>query len=795
MPTIPIRLGLLLLAGAAAAAQTAPVTAGSAADLWTRATPTDPATHRHRATNPVRLLLHDQRLIFLSPRRITASDTKWLVPLTGTLTFLLVSDRKNMQDRIHPDTLLQQRSAIASDAGIAALASVPLLLYWRGWHDADGYARDSSVMAARAVIDSLVASEAIRLATRRNRPGQGDGSGDFLNGGVASSSFPSMHASTAWALASVVANRYPGWLTEVGAYGLATAVSMSRITSREHFPSDVLVGSALGWLVGRYVTHAGESTPFRRTTAANTQQARPKEAGRASEGSSYVPLDSWIYNALDRLAALGLIPSQTSGLRPWTRAECLRQLLEADEKQSIGPAGTGVILAALHRELDVEGATSSVMVESVWIRSGAIAGPVLNDSMHFGQTWNNDLGRPFGRGWNSDAGFTARARSGRFFGEAQAEYQRAPGEAPYSGTVRQSVAQLDGVPVEGSTAQTLTSRFRAMEAYVGISVGDFEISVGKQALWWGPTYDSPLSFGSNAEPTKNLKISTQHPFRLPGFLGHLGEIRGEFVIGKLGGQQYTWRPWFNAQKLSFKLTRDLEVGFTRWSIFWGVGHPITVGSFVRNFTSVSSPDGAAGVGRNDPGDRKGGFDFRYRIPGLRNWLTLYSDSYSDDDPSPLAAPRRAAISPGLYLTHVPGIPQLDFRVEAPSTTLMGTDAGGQFIYFNNQYRSGNTNYGDLLGNSVGRDGRAVEGWVAYHLSARDKIELGYRQLKGSTSFLPGGSTQSDGTIKATVRLADGWYSSLMFQYERFWVPLLGGPQRNLSGWLQLTWEPKWQILF
>jgi hypothetical protein len=143
---------------------------------------------------------------------------------------------------------------------------------------------------------------------------------------------------------------------------------------------------------------------------------------------------------------------------------------------------------------------------------------------------------------------------------------------------------------------------------------------------------------------------------------------------------------------------------------------------------------------------------------------------------------------------VPGIPKLDLRVEAPATTPMGWNQGGQFIYYNNQYHSGNTNYGNLLGNPVGRDGRVLQGWSAYHLSARDKIELGYRQFKGSTNFLPGGETQSDATLKASFALGGGWFVSSTFQYERFRVPMLGGPQRNLSGWLQLTWEPKWRIL-
>jgi hypothetical protein len=523
-------------------------------------------------------------------------------------------------------------------------------------------------------------------------------------------------------------------------------------------------------------------------------------------------MDSWIYGALDRLAVFGLIPSQITGLRPWTRAECRRQTLEAEERfqRSLGEytphpmAGDlseiGVevadLLSALHRELDSPGpSASSITLQSVYTRNGVIAGPALNDSFHFGQTWTGDNGRPFGRGWNSYTGFAANAESGRFVAYMSGEYQHAPASDPYPLAVRQAISTMDWIPLQPAVARSDTSRFRAIEAYVGFRLGDLEFTVGKQALWWGPTYDAPLSFSNNAEPTKNLRISTMHPLRL----GLLGEVRGEFIIGKLGGQQYTWRPWFNAQKLSFKLTDNLEMGFTRWSIFWGVGHPITLGSFLRNFTDLNgtpspSPGDQGGMVRNDPGDRKGGFDFRYRIPGLRNWLTLYTDSYSDDDPSPLAAPRRAAINPGIYLTRVPGIPHLDFRVEAPSTTPLGLDTeAGTFIYWNTQYRSGNTNYGQLLGSWVGRDGRAEEAWATYRFSPRNKIEVGFRQLKGSAKFIPGGSTQSDVSLQSSYGLSRDLSADFFVQYEKFYVPLLGPRRNNLSSWIQLTWQPNFQI--
>lgn len=751
-----------------------------------------------------REFLRDQKRIWSSPTKLRERDLKWLLPVAGVASLLFATDERTMRERIRSNATVQDRSGRVADLGLAGLASIPAFLSWYGWRHNDEYAEETAMLSARAVADSLAVVELLKLVTRRERPLQGNGGGRFLQGGLNDSSFPSTHATLVWAMAPVIAERYPGWLTKTAVYGLATAVSLSRVTGQQHFPSDVAIGSALGWAIGHYVAQSARTrSELQVSGAGSMQHATDTNDDKAPAGSSYVPMASWVYPALDRLAALGLIPSQTAGLRPWTREECERQMREADERladladggdSAIAKAASPV-LTALHGEFDGRSQGGpTIVLDSVYMRNGVIAGPALTDSFHFGQTWSNDFGRPFGRGWNSIEGFTARAESGRYFAFVQGEYQHAPGNDSYSLQTRQLIAGLDANPVQAAEPSKSTDRFRAIEAYAGLRVGDFELSIGKESLYWGPTYDAPLSFSNNAEPTKNGKISTVHPIRLPGVLRYLGEIRGEFVMGKLGGQQYTWRPWFNAQKLTFKLTENLEFGFTRWSILWGAGHPITVGSFIRNLTSTTSPGGAAGVGRNDPGDRKAGFDFRYRIPGLRNWLTLYSDTYSDDDPSPLAAPRRAAFSPGLYLTHVPGIARLDFRVEAASTTPYHGDQGGTFIYYNDQYHSGNTNYGYLLGNAVGRDGRAIEGWSRYWFSARSKVEAGYRQSKIGSLFLPGGGTQSDATLKGSFQLATHCFADAAFQYERFWLPVLGGPRRNLSGSLQITWEPKLTLL-
>lgn len=522
---------------------------------------------------------------------------------------------------------------------------------------------------------------------------------------------------------------------------------------------------------------------------------------RAGAGDVTVPMDSWIYPALDRLSAMGFIRSQVSGVRPWTRRECARQVQEAEarfaQREDTAAAAAAPILKALRREFDPDGEDPAVVLESVYTRAGVIAGDYLNDSYHFGQTWRNDMGRPFGRGFNAISGFTARAGSGRFFGYVRGEFQRAPALEPYSTDVSNALAWIDRIPEPPARNTAAVDRMRAVEAYAGVRLRGVRIAAGKQTLFWGPGEQAPLSFSTNAEPTYNVKI-TPDAYRFRGWLRRLGTVRTEFVVGRLGGHRYTSGPWFNAQKVSFKLSEDLEMGFTRWSLLFGESHPITARAVFRNFFSFTSPDSPTRFDRNDPGDRKGGFDFRLRLPGpLRDWLTLYSDSYSDDDPSPLAAPRRAAISPGIWLNRVPWIPKLDLRVESASTQPLGaTDLGGLFNYYNAQYRSGNTNYGYLLGNPVGRDGRALEARATYRLSPRDRIEASYRQQTISSVFLPGGGRQVSGAVAATLQVGESMWASTNLHYERFRIPLLtGGSYRNnWSGWVQLTWQPGRQFL-
>ena len=79
------------------------------------------------------------------------------------------------------------------------------------------------------------------------------------------------------------------------------------------------------------------------------------------------------------------------------------------------------------------------------------------------------------------------------------------------------------------------------------------------------------------------------------------------------------------------------------------------GSVLRNFFANGATYGS-GI---DPGDRKSGFDFRWHLPGIARWITIYSDFYADDEPLPITSFRRSAFNPGIYLSQLPGLRKWD----------------------------------------------------------------------------------------------------------------------------------------
>lgn len=249
----------------------------------------------------------------------------------------------------------------------------------------------------------------------------------------------------------------------------------------------------------------------------------------------------------------------------------------------------------------------------------------------------------------------------------------------------------------------------------------------------------------------------------------------------------------HGEKFSFKPTENFEFGFSRTAVFAGQGlTPLTFDTLLHSYFSTTSGTGPGTTLRNSPGARHGGFDFSYRVPGLRNWLTLYTDSVAHDDVSPISAPRRAAINPGIYLSHLPKLDNLDLRVEAVNTDPpTSRSKSGQFIYFEGFYRDAYTNNRNLMGNWIGREGKGVQAWSTYWLNPMSTIQVSYRNAKVEDDFIPGGETANDFSVQARIRIHSGMELRGGVQYVAWKAPLLAtGLQSNVTSSIEITFWPR-----
>jgi len=190
----------------------------------------------------------------MAPFHMHGRDARYLVPL-GLGTAGLIATDQQTGDEVAESTRPLSASRFISHAGSAyGVGAVAATFYIAGRAGHNMRARETGILGAEALIDSAIVVNVVKEITQRTRPTGGKSRSDFFDGGT---SFPSGHSIEAWSLATIIANEYHDHTAvQIAAYGIASAVSVARFTGRNHYLSDVLVGSALGYGIGRYVYHA-----------------------------------------------------------------------------------------------------------------------------------------------------------------------------------------------------------------------------------------------------------------------------------------------------------------------------------------------------------------------------------------------------------------------------------------------------------------------------------------------------------------------------------------------------------
>lgn len=202
-------------------------------------------------------ILRDQAVVWTSPARIRAHDLLWLAPLGAATGVAIATDRRAMRDVVSHDSGINNASIDASNALVGGFIAAPVALYGYGLLEHHPHAREAGILTGESMVDGVVVEQGMKLIFWRERPTPVDDyRGRFFQSSAGiDSSFPSSHCVVAWSAAAAIAGEYPSRWTQLAAYSAATGISVTRVLGQQHFPSDVVVGSAAGWLVGHYVAH------------------------------------------------------------------------------------------------------------------------------------------------------------------------------------------------------------------------------------------------------------------------------------------------------------------------------------------------------------------------------------------------------------------------------------------------------------------------------------------------------------------------------------------------------------
>jgi PAP2 superfamily len=195
--------------------------------------------------------LRDQKQILVAP--FHKKNLKWDALFLGTTGLLIAYDEQAA--RAVPLSY-ESPSHWASNAAIVGTSLALGTVFFSGLKTDNEHAKETGYLAIEALANTFTIYTAAQLIAARERPFQGTGEGAFFKDHSVNTAFPAGHAMFTFVMASTIAHEYPKPWVQALAYGAATVVAGARFTGRNHFPSDLMVGSVLGYLIGTHIFHS-----------------------------------------------------------------------------------------------------------------------------------------------------------------------------------------------------------------------------------------------------------------------------------------------------------------------------------------------------------------------------------------------------------------------------------------------------------------------------------------------------------------------------------------------------------
>lgn len=207
--------------------------------------------HQGLVIHSVKRTLEDQKELYRAPFK--PSNLKWDALVLGGTAALLATDRHIEKHIGNAHFTFYQATSDVAIAGLGATLGGVWIWGIKGDHQ---HAKETGALELETLVNTFLIYTPMQLLAARQRPGEGNGNGDFWKHHNINTSFPGGHAMFTFAMATVVSHEYPQKWVQALAYSAATTVTVTRFMARDHWSSDMLAGAALGIGIGAHIFHA-----------------------------------------------------------------------------------------------------------------------------------------------------------------------------------------------------------------------------------------------------------------------------------------------------------------------------------------------------------------------------------------------------------------------------------------------------------------------------------------------------------------------------------------------------------
>jgi Capsule assembly protein Wzi len=491
--------------------------------------------------------------------------------------------------------------------------------------------------------------------------------------------------------------------------------------------------------------------------------------------SNNIPLDSPIYAYIDKLDGFGLINTDIHGLKPYSKAEAARLVIEAEQNQKkLGPDSPELareIISRLRyllpREIDLytqEDKTPAFdvnLLSDLKFRYVYLQGEPRSYDRLIHDTGNQGLFgfghlRPsfvhFLRSGGSEGTPLLENNDGIVYKEDNNLQILADEEfffTRYASALIEPLALVSGINFgDGGSHEELMLN----KGYLKLGEHGLELEVGRDENWFGQGYRGSTILTNNAANLDEIKLSSPEPVDWPWFKRNIGLLKYALIFSRLarsGENKDLRQPWFVAVKVSVKPTSNFEAGinFSRQQGGPNVVNP----GFLKALTSV-------GISNNGS-NTLAGIEMRWRLPwrALRG-TTVYWEYYGEDNfvIFPIVESHLA----GVYIPRLTADGKNDLRFEF--------FYGNPLAYTDYKYPEGYTNANLIMGDSQGGDTKDYFGRFTHYFSARHTLALEYFHTQRGWIGRLGGQAVEEidgGRVFWTLPVSTDWDVLFNYGYE------------------------------